>query len=297
MSPLASVVIPAYFSDWALRDCLESLRCQTVSDFETIVINSSPETRTALLVNGDFPEVVFEQSDRRLLPHGARNRGAARARGDMLVFTDPDCIARPDWLEVLTAAVRSGHPVVQGSMDLDDRSSRARAIHLVKWHALLPGLPARRLSMVATGNACYRRDVWEEVGPFDGDVFAGDAMLSWRAAERGHELWFEPRAVVAHRHKQGVGIHLYERLERGWEYGRCCGAYQRWSRLQALARGAALPLMVAVTLARAAKSAAVTDWLGTFLLTFPVQLLGQLSWCTGEAAAYLHRAVNMRNCE
>jgi hypothetical protein len=44
--------------------------------FETIIVNSSPEDRTAKLVAERFPAARFEQSPHRLLPHAARNRGS-----------------------------------------------------------------------------------------------------------------------------------------------------------------------------------------------------------------------------
>ena len=76
-----------------------ALRSQTFSDFEIILINSSPEEETERLVRSEFPEVVFEQSLVHLYPHAARNRGVQLACGSVFVFTDPDCRARPDWLE------------------------------------------------------------------------------------------------------------------------------------------------------------------------------------------------------
>jgi glycosyltransferase involved in cell wall biosynthesis len=44
---------------------------------------------------------TFVHETARLLPHDARNRGAELAGGDVFVFTDPDCVAEPDWLERL----------------------------------------------------------------------------------------------------------------------------------------------------------------------------------------------------
>ena len=62
-----------------------------------------------------------------------------------------------------------------------------------------------------------------------------------------------------------------------------------------MARGVALPMTVLLVLGRATKSAAAAGWLAPFLLTLPVQVLGQLGWCAAEAAAYLHRAIGSRN--
>jgi len=282
-----SVVIPAYYSVDHLGDCLEALRAQTYPDHEVIVVNSSPERRTKELVTGGYPEVIFEQSNVRLLPHAARNRGVSHARGELIVFTDPDCVPRASWIENLVSEIDTGRSVVQGSMDLADLSWLSEAIHLVKWHGLLKGNPAGTLTQVATGNACIRRDVWESTGPFAGAIFAGDALLSWRASVLGHVLWFAPRAVVAHRHPEGVRAHLRERFHRGLEFGRLRTSFWGWSRRRSLLYALAFPLLPLVVLVRAARSAARNGWLLRYVATFPVQLLGQAAWCAGEATACL----------
>jgi len=286
-APRVSVILPAYYSDARIADCLEALRGQTMGGFEVVVVNSSPEERTGQIVQERFPEVIFWQSPRRLLPHAARNVGVGLATGQVLVFSDPDCVPQPDWLERLLRAHWAGHAVVQGSMALRDAGWLARGIHLCKWHALLPGLPPRRLTAVASGNACYAREAWEAAGPFAGHLFCGDTLLSWRAAARGYALWFEPRAVVAQAHPGSAWEFARERLGRGWEYGRVRLEYERWSRGRAALYLALLPLLPWLVLARAGWASARSGWLGSYLRTLPVQCVGQAAWSLGEARAHL----------
>jgi hypothetical protein len=78
--PFVSVIILAYYSAATLPSCLDALRGQTYRAFEVILINSSQETGTQALVCAHYPEVLFEQQTQRLLPHAARNCGAALAR-------------------------------------------------------------------------------------------------------------------------------------------------------------------------------------------------------------------------
>ena len=289
--PRASIVIPAYKSDSTIAACLEALRSQTIQDFETIVVNSFQD-ETEAIVRGGFPEVIFVQSSKRLLPHAARNRGVERAHGDLLVFTDPDCVPARTWLERLVAAIESGHTVVQGSMGLGKRSGwLERAIHVCKWHALLPGLPSGPLRQVATGNACYSRSVWQEVGPFEGDLFCGDALLSWRARDAGNTLWFEPLAVVEQIHAGNLVRYLRERFSRGRDYGLARADYERFSRPRAVLRSAALPVLLAVVLARQASASVRAGWLRTYLMTLPIGGAGLAAWSLGEASGYAANAM------
>ena len=116
-NPQVSVILPAYYSDRSIAQCLEAISEQTFQDFEVIVVNSSPETRTHEIVTTRFPKVIFKQSPTRLLPHAARNLGVSLATGELLVFTDPDCLPQPEWLATLVQANRAGWSVVQGSVE------------------------------------------------------------------------------------------------------------------------------------------------------------------------------------
>jgi glycosyltransferase involved in cell wall biosynthesis len=288
-TPRVSIVIPAFHSDDTIADCLESLRAQTFADFEILVVNSSPETRTTRIVEDRFPEVRFEQAPARLLPHAARNAGVRHARGELLVFTDPDCVARRDWLECLVRAVNDGHALVCGAIEARDHGWFARGVHLCKYSFRLSRLPGGPSSVAGTANACCTREVWNAVGPFEGDRYAGDALFSWRAAGRGWEPWFEPRAIVEHRFTGSLASLWTERLERGHDYGDARVMHEQWSRARATGYLAALPLHLGIVIARTAGQAFASGWGLDCLSTIPVQLVGQAAWIAGEARAYRRR--------
>lgn len=291
-TPRVSVVIPAFHSDTTIADCLQSLRGQTFRDFEVIVVNSSPEERTRLIVEERFSEVRFEQAPSRLLPHAARNRGVERARGELLVFTDPDCRARPDWLERLVASLDAGHRLVCGAIELDDTDWFARGVHLCKYSFRLSGLTAGPSSVAGTANAGCSRDVWNAVGPFDGDRFAGDGLFSWRAAAKDCPPWFEPRAIVDHRYIGSIRSLWLERIARGTDFAETRMAFERWGATRAAAYLAMMPLLPAIVLARTGREAVEAGWGARFVLTLPVQFIGQLAWSLGEARAHWRRLTN-----
>jgi GT2 family glycosyltransferase len=285
-APHVSVIIPAYYSDGTLEACLEALRAQTFQNFETILVNSSPEDRTRQIIATRFPEVVFEQSPKRLLPHAARNRGVSIARGELLIFTDPDCIARPDWLTCLVEAYKAGHEVVGGGMGLDSRSWFERGVHLCKFSWVLIGLLPGPRWIIPTANACYSREVWKMVGPFDGDYFHADALLSWRARARGYQPWFEPGAIVMHRHEGSISSFWHQRLERGREFAAARIKFEHWSRLRVVVYLTMLPVLVLLVLVRAGRDALKSGWGLSFVLTLPLQLVGHLAWSLGEARTH-----------
>ena len=296
--PRVSVIIPAYQSNSTIADCLEGLREQTFRDFGLIVVNSSADEETRRLVEEGFHEAIFEQAKHRLLPHAARNRGAIRARGELLVFTDPDCRARSDWLQRLIDAHDAGHQLVCGAIELsDDADWFERGVHLCKYSFRLSRLSPRLTWVAGTANGSCSREVWNAVGPFDGDCYAGDALFTWRAAARGWRAWFEPRAVVVHHYYGSVRSLVQERFLRGDDFASTRVEFERWSRLRAAGHIAAFPLAFLIVLARGCRDAFAVQRGWTFFETLPLQFSGHAAWLCGELRAYYRRAVQVTRPE
>ena len=282
-SPHISVIIPAFHSAGTVAECLTALRRQTYLDFEVVLVNSSSEAETERIVTSEFPEVLFEQSPVRLYPHSARNRGVQLANGRVFVFTDPDCRARPDWLERIVAAHDQGHEVVGGAMSLIDRAGLERAIHLCKFSWLLPGISPRRVLTVCTANASYTRSVFEKIGPFNGNMFIGDAVLSWRAAAAGFTPWFVPDAIVEHHHEGSMAQYRREFMARGKECGRARIELGNWTRGRAVANAALFPALAMLAIVRIGRDALRAGWTRDFVASLPSQAILKMAWAIGEA--------------
>jgi GT2 family glycosyltransferase len=281
-----SVILPAYHSDATIGACLEGIRQQTFRDFETIVVNSSTEDRTADVITRTFPAVLLEQSPQRLLPHDARNRGVELARGSLLVFTDPDCVPERDWLEQLVRAHKRHHDVVVGAMALRGASPYELTVHLCKFAHWLPGGPEGPRAIAPTANVLYTREAWNAIGAFKGGSFSSDTLHSWRAAALGYGPWFEPRAIVAHVHGGNLRSFLRERRIRGEDFARMRVAEEGRGGGWAVAHLAALPAIPILELGRIGRSAARARWTRTFVKTLPLQLAANAAWALGEARAH-----------
>ena len=284
-APRVSVIMPAYNSDETVAASLTALRAQTFRDFETIIIDSSPNDRTRRIVCDQFPEVRIDRSPQRLLPQHARNRGVELAQGDLFVFTDPDCRADPDWLARLIAAFDGGHSIVSGSMTVASARWLDWGVHLSKFYWLLPGLPAGPCATVCTANAAYARAAFEDIGPFDGSVCIGDALLSWRARAAGLMPWFEPRAIVEHCHEHGFARYVREFFHRGRECVVVLGELERWGTSQMAVRALGFPIVAGVELGRIAANAVRTGLVRDWLATLPAQIAFKTAWAAGESVA------------
>lgn len=284
--PRVSVLMPAYHSEDTIAAALDALASQTFSDFETIVVDSSRGEATAQLMADRYPGVHFHHSRERLLPHAARNLGAGLASGELLVFTDPDCVARPDWLERLVAAHDRGHPVVGGAIELAQEGWVTTGIHLTKFCAWSEGGEPGTRADLATANALWSRQVLSEVGPFSTEAWCGDTEVSWRTRAAGIELRFEPGAVVTHTHEVGLRAALRERRARGEDFARMRIAVERWSRARAGAHLLLAPVVPGVMLARSLGYSRRSKRLRRGIWSAPVQVAGYVAWSLGEAREF-----------
>lgn len=295
-APLVSVILPAYDSHATLGRCLETLAAQTFRDFEVLVIDSGPDPAAARLVAERFPSVRFERSARRLFPHAARNRGVALARGELLVFSDPDVYAPPDWLERLVAAHRATEGPVVGALDCHGGRWLDRGIHLCKFSKWLPARPGaaaalRPVDMSPTANMLVARRHFAAVGGMPGEDFQGDVVLSRRLLAAGHTLWFDPRAAVAHHHVQSFRGLIRERFHRGREFGalRCTWLGGRRRAIALYLLVSLLPVRLPRILGLVALHAARAGWTGRLLATLPVVAAGHAATLAGESSTYLRR--------
>lgn len=103
MSPLFSIIIPVYRSGPFLRDCLDSIRNQTLTDWECICINDgSPDDSGAILdeyARKDARFTAIHQENRGV--SAARNAGLSLAKGNWTAFVDGDDTVEPDMLACL----------------------------------------------------------------------------------------------------------------------------------------------------------------------------------------------------
>lgn len=100
-----TVVIPVYNEEASISACLTSLRGQTLKPLEIIIVDDGSTDRTVDLVK-KFPVTLVKQNHQG--PGAARNLGAKKAKGDILVFVDADMTFAPDFVEKLTTPIIAG---------------------------------------------------------------------------------------------------------------------------------------------------------------------------------------------
>ena len=119
--PFISVIIPAHNEEEFLPVTLQALKKQKYPLFETIVVTNGCTDNTAVAVRGKCDQ-LHELEERGLGP--ARNLGAARARGNLLLFLDADTILEVNALAVIARKFKRHHSAgtLRGVPDQDRTS-------------------------------------------------------------------------------------------------------------------------------------------------------------------------------
>ena len=121
--PCITFILPIYNMERLLPRALRSLRAQTLTDFEAILINDgSKDGSAALCAQAAAEDARFHFIDQ---PNGgvaaARNAGLDAARGEYIFFLDPDDWVEPDAAELLYSAARNADADCVDSYDEKDQ--------------------------------------------------------------------------------------------------------------------------------------------------------------------------------
>ncbi len=285
MAPTFSIIIPCFHSAATLDACLESLHRQSFSDWEAIVIDSTPGDPSCADIANRHPQTCGHHHPQPLGAHAARNLAAQSAAGHFLAFIDPDMTADPDWLQTLHRAFHSGSATVAGGGVDCPPGYWSRAVHLTKYGWWLSGgRPAIR-PQLPSGNFSLPRDLFLELGGFPGRFWEGDTELSYTLRARRLDLWHLPDARTVHYDAPPLRHFLRERWLRGIDTVKARSARLCWSLPHRLVRIAAAPAIWAVMMARSARFAFKSRWGLRWLLASPVIALGLASWVAGESRA------------
>ena len=224
-----SVVMVVYMTGEALQESVQCVLKDPLVDEFVIVDNgsTSPEAASLRKVADADPRVVLLAGHGNIGFARGANLGADRAKGDALVFLNPDAFLQPGCIAALVREA-DAHPapcIVGGRVLNADRTEQRGArrgditlvnalMSLSTLSKLLPGgrryevhwedeaLPDAAAPAPTISGACFcmRREDFESLQGFDEKYFlhVEDVDLCWRVRQAGGAVLFHPKAEVVH---------------------------------------------------------------------------------------------------
>ena len=206
-----------------MERCVEQIYAHTAPPFELIVIDTNSPRRVAQRMRrweATHPSCRVIRTERFLYPYEAKNLALPHLRTEWAVFVDSDVMVGPMWLKhLLAAADKTGARIVHplylveqaGQLKIHMTDGRIKEIgrngkkkiHLVMGHVAqdvseAKGLKRQGSDFVEFHTFMIRRDLLQEMGPFEEANLAEDVGYSLRLWEKKEKIVFEPKSVITY---------------------------------------------------------------------------------------------------
>ncbi|MDJ0866710.1 MAG: glycosyltransferase [Myxococcota bacterium] len=200
--PTLSAIVPARNARAELAETLPPL-LDRVGDglLEVIVVDDASTDGSGALAERMGAEVV--RNEVRTGPAGARNRGAERARGEVLLFVDADVRIHDDAVERLRRGLREdAADAVYGSYDDRPPVRTFASQYMNLRHHFVHQRQAGAVSTFWAGCGAVRADLFRQVGGFDAESFpepsVEDIELGYRLGAAGGRIRLDPGMLGTH---------------------------------------------------------------------------------------------------
>lgn len=221
VEPTVSVIVCTRDRTDQLRSCLEAIAGLRTKPIEVLVVDNCPSDGSTRALCEELPVRYVREP----LPGQARarNRGLAECRGEVVAFTDDDCVVDPAWLDGLGRELAD--PLVMGVTGyIGPLELESSAQLWFEEHGGFERYPERRVldptetspmraaAVVGAGaNMIFRRSAFDHVGGFAEDLGPGtparsgdDKYAFYRLLAAGYRIVHDPSRVVWHRHRSNI---------------------------------------------------------------------------------------------
>lgn len=218
MSKIISIVIPVFNSAATIVEAIQACLEQDYpkEDLQIIVVDDGSTDETPGIVQ-KFPVMYTRQENQG--PAKARNTGWRQARGEIVCFTDADCLPEKDWVKKLANGYTlDAVGAVGGSYGIVNTGSTiAECVYqeIIYRHSRMPSHP----QALGSYNLSVRRNVLEDVGGFNESyrmASGEDNDLSYKIRKKGYQLIFDKNALVLHYHPSKLSRYLRSQFWHGF---------------------------------------------------------------------------------
>lgn len=200
--PLVSLIIPVYNAAQDLKRCLEAVENSSYNPFEVIVVDDASTDTTAEVAgkNGATVLRLPIQSG----PGAARNYGAEKARGEILLFVDSDVLIQPDTIGRVVKDFMEHTDVgaLFGSYDDDPNAKNFFSQYMNLRHHFVHQMGSPDAVTFWAGCGAIRKDIFSQVGGFAKEKYSRpcieDIEMGSRLKKLGYRILLDKHLQVKH---------------------------------------------------------------------------------------------------
>jgi glycosyltransferase involved in cell wall biosynthesis len=178
-----SIIVPTKDRADLLRRALTSISSQRANDVEVIIVDDGSHDDTRQVVS-EFAAVTYHRNGISSGASVARNRGAALARGEWLLFLDDDDELKPDAIAAIVTDLSVQHDVCMFYLEqiLTTGACRVPKHQLLHDHTDRNDLICQALRPISASQVVIRRALFERLGGFDEDLKTCNDIDLWTRA-------------------------------------------------------------------------------------------------------------------
>lgn len=251
-TPTVTVVIPSYNNARYIGQTLDSIKAQTFTDYEVIVVNDGSADREELeRVLAAHPLLIRYISQENKGVSAARNAAIRIARGEFYAQLDADDQWTPDYLEVQLGILRANEDVVlvypNARIIGDDVPIELEfmSVSPSEGEVTFESLVRQRCTVLTCVTA--RMSAIRDAGMFDESLRSCEDFDLWlRIAKGGGKIAYHRRILALYRRHQGSLS-----SDRVWMLRHLLAVFEKWARTQDLTPAELAVLNEQITVNRA----------------------------------------------
>lgn len=222
--PYLSIIVPVLNGANHINNLMNSLININYPDnkYEILIVDNGSRDTTVELIKKfqkNIPELklFFEK---RKSSYAARNTGIRNAKGEILVFTDADCIVDKNWLiNIVEGFSENSVGCVAGEI------LSGKWFNIVEEYYTKKDIMSQKntlnsefLPYPMTANVAYRKVIFEKIGYFDEKLISGgDADFAWRMQlETEYKIVYDQNAIVIHKHRTNIKSLFKQQFSYGY---------------------------------------------------------------------------------
>jgi GT2 family glycosyltransferase len=210
-----SIIVPFYNAEETLSFCLDALLSQSYLPFEIFLVDNNSMDGSSSIAKrfaNDNSSLITYLLEPQQGPSFARNSGARLASGDIIAFTDADCVPDREWLRIVRESFNDENiGAVAGRVEGFKPESLLDKFHsMLTLRGLSNSHTYSEFTLVRggfpTANLAVRKDVFDAIGGFDESmkIYSEDYDLCARIYNSGYRINYTTDAVVYHKHRNSL---------------------------------------------------------------------------------------------
>ena len=276
-----SVVVPFYNAERYISACIKALLSQSYPRYryEIIMVDNNSTDGSPEIVKL-YPSIKL-LSETKQGAYAARNTGVSHSKGEIIAFTDPDCIPSPSWLERISTVMAS--PEIKGVIGYRQPASdspflaKIWAFETAKENYIFSG-EAKELYYGHNNNMAIKKDIFDKLGPFIERKRGSDVVFIRRVVEEYDccSIAYCPDIIVRHMEIDSLLKHFYKMFI----YGKSRQKFKNIIYCRSLNSAEKIKIFQAVTINQKHKPI-------KSMTLFLLLAIGTLCWNLGGLASHL----------